>query len=167
MDHLLQQLVWFLPWCWFVNMTLTVLEFVVRNVPWLDVRDRPLDRGIMLRDGNRLLGDSTTPGGLVFILIVGLSGEAIYPGHHFLILAILVKVGDMLGSFIKRRLGVPRGGFVPVLDHGDYILVAGAYAVLKGALSIQALAACWIFTLVLTPAITWIAFTLSIRRVPL
>ncbi len=40
-------------------------------------------------------------------------------------------LGDVLGSFIKRRVGIQRGGKAPVLDQYDFVI--GAF-LLTGAL---------------------------------
>ncbi|MHA1384700.1 MAG: CDP-2,3-bis-(O-geranylgeranyl)-sn-glycerol synthase [Candidatus Helarchaeota archaeon] len=40
------------------------------------------------------------------------------------LLAVGAPLGDLLGSFIKRRLKVKRGGQFPILDQLDFVLVA-------------------------------------------
>jgi CDP-2,3-bis-(O-geranylgeranyl)-sn-glycerol synthase len=37
-------------------------------------------------------------------------------------------VGDLAGSFIKRRLNIPRGGAAPVLDQLGFVVLALIFA---------------------------------------
>jgi len=66
----------------------------------------PVDNGVKLRDGGRLLGDSKTWRGLFryfFTLIAALlSGLDVLTG---LLFGALAMTGDLLTSFIKRRIG--------------------------------------------------------------
>jgi CDP-2,3-bis-(O-geranylgeranyl)-sn-glycerol synthase len=37
-------------------------------------------------------------------------------------------IGDLIGAFIKRRLGLPRGAPAPILDQLDFIIIAILFA---------------------------------------
>lgn len=37
--------------------------------------------------------------------------------------SLAALVGDLIGSFIKRRIGIPSGSLLPVLDQVDFILM--------------------------------------------
>lgn len=93
----------------------------------------PLDMGIVMRDGRRLLGDGKTIEGLASGLSAGLA--AAFLSHVFLpgvyrgllecgLIPVGAMAGDILGSFLKRRLGVERGGSAPVLDQLGFLLMA-------------------------------------------
>jgi len=164
MHPLLAEIARFLPWCWFVNMSLTVFGYASRVFPWIGRHDWPLDAKMRLADRHRLLGDSTTLGGLIVVLMLGAAGAAAWPGLHFFSYSALVYAGHALGSFAKRRLGVPRGAFVPFVDHGDYVIVAGVYAYAIGAFSLPGLLLSYLATIAVTPAITWAAHALRIRE---
>lgn len=67
----------------------------------------PVDNGVKLRDGGRLLGDSKTWRGLcsaIFFTLIAalLSGLDVLTG---LLFGALAMTGDLLTSFIKRRIG--------------------------------------------------------------
>lgn len=67
----------------------------------------PVDNGVKLRDGGRLLGDSKTWRGLcsaIFFTMIAalLSGLDVLTG---LLFGALAMTGDLLTSFIKRRIG--------------------------------------------------------------
>jgi len=79
--------------------------------------DWPLDSGLQLRQ-QALLGPSKTWRGLLgsllftplFALLLGISAQ------QGLIIAALAMLGDLLSSFIKRRLRIAPSGMAPGLD---------------------------------------------------
>lgn len=164
---MLLELAWLLPWCWFINMSFSVYGHVVRSHPLLARLDRSIDDGYCLPDGHRLLGDSSTWGGLLLACILGISGELLFPGHYLLVLALLVCTGHMAGSFLKRRLGMRSGAFLPLIDHIDYLLLAGTVFLLMGYVSLATVSVAILATLVLTPLVTYGAFRLGMRTHPL
>lgn len=78
----------------------------------------PVDGGLLLRDGRRLLGKSKTWRGVALGCVapalvapwLGLSWQA---GALF---GAAAMAGDLLSSFIKRRAGVAASGRAPALD---------------------------------------------------
>jgi CDP-2,3-bis-(O-geranylgeranyl)-sn-glycerol synthase len=106
----------------------------------------PMDFGVTLRDKRRLFGDGKTwrgfvGGGLVGVALGTLMWAATlpFPGTPFsygpfpVFLGIVAALsfgallGDLLGSFLKRRWGFPRGAKAPVLDQYDFVI--GAFLV--------------------------------------
>ncbi|MCZ8108678.1 MAG: CDP-archaeol synthase [Burkholderiales bacterium] len=78
----------------------------------------PLDFGVTLRDGCPLLGRSKTMRGLLLAVIFSaLFGFLLGPdvGTGFLI-GLAAMAGDLLSSFIKRRLGLAPSSMAPGLD---------------------------------------------------
>ncbi len=96
-------------------------------------RTTPIDMGIVMRDGRRLLGDGKSIEGFIGGIIIGFLMGAILsivipnlyrePLEYFL-LSIGAMVGDILGSFIKRRIGLERGAPAPVMDQLGFIIIA-------------------------------------------
>lgn len=79
---------------------------------------RPLDNGATFIDGRPLLGSSKTVRGIVVCLlatpiVAALMGLGWQIG---LVVAVAAMSGDLLSSFIKRRLGVPPSGMAIGLD---------------------------------------------------
>ena len=78
----------------------------------------PVDGGLLLRDGRRLLGRSKTWRGVVLGCVapalaapwLGLSWQV---GALF---GAAAMAGDLLSSFVKRRVGVAASGRAPALD---------------------------------------------------
>jgi len=93
----------------------------------------PLDMGKKFLDGRRIFGDGKTARGFVGGLIVGtivglLQGVARAPLREYLLLGFLLALGALLGdlasSFVKRRLGIERGGAAPGLDQLSFVVAA-------------------------------------------
>ena len=108
----------------------------------------PVDMGKKWRDGRRIFGNGKTWNGFIGGSLAGIAfafgqilGSSIqYPDHHWgygsspnaYLIAVLIPVGallgDLLGSFVKRRLGLKRGEQVFGLD--IYDLVIGVFILL-------------------------------------
>lgn len=104
----------------------------------------PVDQGKRYSDGERIFGDGKTWRGLIAGItcgiLIGLGQiwvEAQLDYEDFIgfgsanvayIIIILMPVGamlgDLIGSFIKRRLNKPRGAKLPVLDQFDFLIGA-------------------------------------------
>ena len=106
----------------------------------------PVDLGRTMRDGRRVLGDGKTwrgfAGGVasgfalggILALLGTLAGPRLSFGEWPGVLGILVLLpvgallGDLLGAFVKRRLGLARGAKAPGLDQYDFLI--GVFLVL-------------------------------------
>ncbi|MEI6067203.1 MAG: CDP-archaeol synthase [Methylococcaceae bacterium] len=99
--------------CWYCIFQAFVLLIAANGAPVIITKllgnrlARPIDNGLVLGDGYRLFGSSKTWRGffsaLVFcVAVVILFGLEPLTGVLF---GLLAMVGDMLASFIKRRLG--------------------------------------------------------------
>lgn len=88
------------------------------NVLWGNRLALPLDAGKAWRDGRSLLGEHKTLRG-VLISVVGGTAASPLLGVTWWVAgtaALVAMGGDLLSSFIKRRLDYPSGEPVPVLD---------------------------------------------------
>ncbi|BAB59329.1 hypothetical protein [Thermoplasma volcanium GSS1] len=102
-----------------------------------------LDRGKNFIDGRRILGDGKTLSGYLGGSFIGIvSGVIIYwisYATHFILgnygsIALSIEIpavmafgsltGDILGSFVKRRIGIKSGGKGGLLDQWPFALVA-------------------------------------------
>ena len=84
-----------------------------------DRLNHPLDAGWALADGHRLLGASKTWRGLAAAVVVTplLALALGWSWQIGLALGSFAMLGDLLSSFIKRRLGMPSSAMAPGLDH--------------------------------------------------
>ncbi len=104
----------------------------------------PMDFGRKMKDGTRVLGDGKTwrgfAGGVFAGVVLGLILQSIafllksdpftfdpsFLSAFFIIflLSFGSMTGDLVGSFIKRRLGRDRGAKTPILDMFGFLLFA-------------------------------------------
>jgi len=148
---------------WTINSFLNLLIPLQKVSPfakWLSV---PIDMRRMVGK-NRLLGDSTTVLGLITALGLGLLIQLIFPIIPGLLIGFGMYLGHLCGSFIKRRLGVKGGEFLPILDHGDGILVTGGILYGFGYISLNIYILSFILTLIFYPIICYIAYKVNLRE---
>lgn len=85
---------------------------------------------------------------------------------HGFLLSLGALMGDLIGSFIKRRLNLQRGQPAPVLDQLDFVIGALTFSFIEIMPSIEII----IIILVLTPIIHLIAnmigYKLKLKREP-
>ncbi|MEB2836558.1 MAG: CDP-2,3-bis-(O-geranylgeranyl)-sn-glycerol synthase [Desulfurococcales archaeon] len=138
-------------------------------------RWRPLDGGRYFVDGRRILGDGKTiegfavgvaAGSLIAAVIALIAGDAGYliAGSVGSVGALL---GDIVGSFIKRRLGLERGAPAPLLDQLDfYVGATVAIRIIGYRLDTIVTAAFAGLIVALHIATNYIAFKLGLKEVP-
>jgi CDP-2,3-bis-(O-geranylgeranyl)-sn-glycerol synthase len=125
--------------------------WVANATPVIFGGGRPIDAGLLFRDGNRILGDGKTIRGFISGIIFGIFtgvAQSIAAPHvrlHMvqyltvsqdmevilfsgvsiaLILSIGALLGDLVGSFLKRRVNLRSGAPSPMLDQLGFVLMA-------------------------------------------
>jgi CDP-2,3-bis-(O-geranylgeranyl)-sn-glycerol synthase len=98
---------------------------------------RPLDGGLRLADGRALLGVSKTYRGIAAaLLLTAPAAELLGVGWRLgLIIAGAAMAGDLLSSFVKRRLDKPVHARSPLLDEIPEVLLPVLAVALPLALS--------------------------------
>lgn len=147
----------------------------------------PIDFGRNFFDGRRIFGDGKTFEGLAFGILMGslvgaletavqpeLNGYAATYGLTLPVMSVFVGfvialgalVGDMAGSFVKRRMGLKRGADAPLLDQLNFIIGATVFAYFFIGITPGMI----LFMLVVTPMIHRAAciagYKLGIKKVP-
>jgi CDP-2,3-bis-(O-geranylgeranyl)-sn-glycerol synthase len=155
---------WFILPAYFANATPVVLG-----------GGPPLDGGKKFIDGRRIFGDGKTVRGFVAGLAAGtiigmIQGIAKGPLSHYLSLGFLLALGallgDLMGSFIKRRLGIERGGALPGLDQLGFVIIALLLASPVEVPSWQVIVAIFLITPALHLATNFIAYKLGLKSRP-
>ncbi|MEA1904459.1 MAG: CDP-2,3-bis-(O-geranylgeranyl)-sn-glycerol synthase, partial [Candidatus Hadarchaeota archaeon] len=127
----------------------------------------PIDMGKKLGDGRRILGGGKTIRGFLVGFIVG-SLVGILQGRWFIgpLLALGALLGDLANSFLKRRMGIARGGAAPGLDQLSLLVGALLLASLIEVPSLEVILA----LLILTPPIhlgtNFIGYKLGLKDRP-
>ncbi len=103
---------------------------------------RPIDGGRKFFDGKPILGSHKTYRGLIIGLAIGtyvgwvqetLAPRAGLPPGSVILgftLSLGALLGDLMGSFIKRRLDLKPGVSLPISDQIDFVLVALLFSLL-------------------------------------
>lgn len=152
-----------------VNASFNLIWPLSKRVGFIARLDRPIDFNKTLFDGKRIFGDSTTFAGIIFAILVGpLIGIVFYKSAPLgLTIGLFTYLGHALGSFIKRRLGIPRGKFLPLIDHGDYIMVNGIFFLWMNIINIQTLIIALLFVLILQPVVCYVTYRFGLRERPI
>jgi CDP-2,3-bis-(O-geranylgeranyl)-sn-glycerol synthase len=87
----------------------------------------PLDGGVKWLDGKPFLGGNKTTKGTIFGIligsIIGILQKNFYGGF---LQAFGAISGDIISSFLKRRINIEPGASLPILDQLDFIIFAVA-----------------------------------------
>ncbi|AFL95301.1 hypothetical protein CL1_1098 [Thermococcus cleftensis] len=153
--------------------------YVANASPVLVGGGRPIDGGRTWKDGRRILGDGKTwrgfIGGVAIGTITGLVQYFITPDFYgdlgtAVLLAFLLSLGallgDLIGSFFKRRANLPRGAPAIGLDQLGFLIAALALAYPVKTLDSGQI----IFLLVVSPFVHWganyFAYKMGWKSVP-
>jgi CDP-2,3-bis-(O-geranylgeranyl)-sn-glycerol synthase len=139
-----------------VDLRALLLIIVANSTPlvlaWLSPHSAawPIDCGHRLSDGRPLFGPHKTWRGFIAAVLMSAAvGVAVSLGWAIgAVFGVLALSGDLLSSFLKRRLNCPSGRWVPLLDQLPEALLP--LLVLRSQLSLSAgsmLATALVFTL--------------------
>ncbi|MEM1644809.1 MAG: CDP-2,3-bis-(O-geranylgeranyl)-sn-glycerol synthase [Ignisphaera sp.] len=137
----------------------------------------PVDMGKLFIDGRRIFGDNKTWEGLVIGIVSGILVGFIqsYLCCHSLeyivrgvALSIGAMTGDLLGAFIKRRLGIKSGDPLPIVDQTLFLFVALtlAYALNTVNITLSQLLVLTAITIFLHVATNFVSYKLRLKDVP-
>ncbi|MDE1865617.1 MAG: CDP-2,3-bis-(O-geranylgeranyl)-sn-glycerol synthase [Candidatus Micrarchaeota archaeon] len=146
--------------------------YAANGAPILFGGGSPLDRKRKL-GGKRILGDNKTLRGTVAALLIGILAGALeslaFP--FMLKISIMLTVGavfgDLLGSFIKRRLDYKSGRSFPIMDQFGFVVFALIFAFWLGNLPMwYGIAFIVVLTGILHPLTNIGAHLLKLKEVP-
>ena len=132
----------------------------------------PLDGGRKI-GGKRIFGDNKTIRGTAAALIIGILAGALeslaFP--QMLTISIMLALGavfgDLLGSFIKRRLNHKSGQSFPVMDQFGFVVFALIFAFWLGNLpTVMGIVFILVLTGIMHPLTNWGAHLLKLKSVP-
>jgi len=158
-------LIFILP-CYIANATPVVLKNAFPFKTPIDLRKRFLD-------GRRVLGEGKTYEGFISGVLVGsfigllLTLLGLHTVYGSIVLSIGAMLGDCIGSFIKRRLGVPRGKPLPLVDQLTFVITALLlYNYLIAPVRTEYYVLSILITLPLHVFTNWIAYIAKLKEVP-
>jgi CDP-2,3-bis-(O-geranylgeranyl)-sn-glycerol synthase len=147
--------------------------YCANAVPVLAGGGKSIDLGKTLPDGRPIFGKNKTYrgffAGLAIGTVTGLAETAVfdYPIMFGFIVSLGALVGDLTGAFLKRRLNIPPGGLLPVVDQIDFIVGAILFSI---PLSLVRSWELIVTVLLLTPPIhlitNYVAYKLKLKSNP-
>jgi len=156
-------------------IVILIPAMVANATPVIVKGRRPLDGGALFLDGKRLLGDGKTwegtaaaiASGAVVSVTLSIALGAFALAYIMTLGVIGAVAGDIVASFLKRRLGIPRGQPAPILDQLDFYAGAVIAMSLAGVdWSLTAIIYSAIIVSLLHVASNYIAFRLGLKSVP-
>jgi len=140
---------------------------LIRNILG-DIANFPLDAGKTLGDRSPVFGSSKTWRGIfasvIFTVVVALLLD--YSFVFGLMIAVLAMIGDLLSSFIKRRLRMQPSKMAPFLDQVPESLFPALYMMLVLSLAWQDVLFIVMVFILLEIILSQILYRLGIRRRP-
>jgi len=150
---------------------------------------KPIDLGRNFIDGRRILGNGKTIRGFIAGVFGGIlvahiqlsienfSGIKVYSALDYSLFLPLITglacgamIGDLIGSFIKRRSGFERGQSFPFLDQLGFLAVALFFASFSAGFTelfgMHIIIAAFIITPILHLVTNYIAYRLGLKNAP-
>ncbi|MCC6208870.1 MAG: CDP-archaeol synthase [Gammaproteobacteria bacterium] len=129
---------------------------------------RPIDNGCNLPDGRPVLGSSKTWRGVISAPIVSAALAALLglPPALGAAVGLAAMAGDLLSSFIKRRLGLESSRPAPALDQIPESLFPALLAADPMGLEVSDVLLVVILFFVLELALSHLLYRLGLRRHP-
>jgi len=139
---------------------------------------RPIDGGRKLRDGRPIFGSHKTirgfASGMIIGTLVGWAQEALAPNVGLprgslalgFALSLGALIGDLIGSFVKRRLDLRPGEPLPLSDQLDFVLVALLFGQLVSPLSLTAALVVMVLTVPMHLLVNALAYLLRLKKTP-
>ena len=149
--------------------------YIANSVPVivsrLPMRRRPIDGGRLFLDGRRIFGDNKTVEGFLLGCAVGtLLGYAIASPIITLLEAFVLSVGaltgDLIGAFVKRRMGLQPGERAIPLDQLDFIAFSMVLLSRMRELSCLVIVTALAITVPIHMATNYAAYRLGLKNVP-
>jgi CDP-2,3-bis-(O-geranylgeranyl)-sn-glycerol synthase len=132
----------------------------------------PMDFGKNFVDGKRVFGRNKTFRGFFFGLTVGFLVGLIevlgfgYPALFAVLSPLGALLGDLTGAFLKRRLNIPPGGLLPVVDQVDFVVGAILFSFPLGIVSPELAVAMLIITPPIHLLTNFAAYKLKLKSNP-
>jgi CDP-2,3-bis-(O-geranylgeranyl)-sn-glycerol synthase len=160
-----------------VQLLISALTFIfpaycANAAPVLGGGGAPMDFGQNFTDGRRIFGTNKTFRGFFVGLAIGIAvglADCYLFGYPYLF-AVLTPLGallgDLAGAFLKRRLNIPPGGLLPVVDEIDFVIGAIVFSLPLMIINWQVA----VTVLLITPPIhlgtNFVAYKLKLKKHP-
>jgi CDP-2,3-bis-(O-geranylgeranyl)-sn-glycerol synthase len=158
--------------------------YVANAVPVILGGGRPIDGGRKMGDGKPIFGSHKTVRGLVAGVVAGtltgvaqagllrlqLPSDFVLPFQFSVWLAFAVSfgalMGDLVHSFVKRRIGIAEGASHPVADQLDFVLGAVLFSLFVSPPPLVTVAIILVITLPIHLLANFLAYVVGAKKTP-
>jgi CDP-2,3-bis-(O-geranylgeranyl)-sn-glycerol synthase len=149
--------------------------YCANAIPVITGGGLPLDLGRKFFDGKPIFGKNKTFrgffSGLIVGTVAGFAEAAVFQeyysmGYFGFLISLGALLGDLLGAFIKRRLGIPPGGLLPIVDQVDFVVGALIFSIPLQILSFELTLAVLVITPPLHMVTNFAAYKLGLKSNP-
>lgn len=149
--------------------------YCANAVPVLAGGGMPMDFGKNFIEGRRIFGKNKTFKGFFFGwgigILVGLADSLVFGfsqyGVMFSVLTPLGALcGDLFGAFIKRRLNIPPGGLLPIVDQVDFVVGAILFSLPLAIVTLELAVAVMLITPPIHLLTNFLAYRLKLKSNP-
>lgn len=132
----------------------------------------PMDFDKNFMDGRRIFGKNKTFRGFFFGLAIGVLVGIVevflfnYPILFMVLSPLGALLGDLTGAFLKRRLNIPSGGLLPVVDQVDFVVGAIVFTFPLQIISLSVVIAMLIITPPIHLLTNFAAYKLGLKSNP-
>jgi len=159
--------------------------YVANAVPVILGGGRAIDGGKTLPDGKPIFGSHKTVRGFLTGLIAGaLTGAAqnaalqlvtrpsdfVFPFQFSTWLGFVISLGALMGdlvhSFVKRRIGIAEGSPLPFADQLDFVVGAVLFSFLVSPPPLQTIFIIFVITLPVHLLTNFLAYLAGVKRTP-
>ena len=149
--------------------------YCANAIPVLAGGGLPLDFGKNFFDEKPVFGKNKTFRGFFFGLtvgtVVGIVESFFFKEYSFyfgFVLSLGALVGDLIGAFLKRRLGLKPGDLLPIIDQVDFIIGAIVFASIcyMPIISLELIIAVLIITMPLHVLTNYAAYKAGLKSNP-
>ncbi len=140
---------------------------ILRNILQQHV-NKPVDFGKYFFDGRRWLGDSKTWRGIIGSVTVTAVAAMVlgWPAQTGAQIALLAMLGDLIASFIKRRLALTPSSMAPLLDQIPESLLPAIFLANQFELDVFSIVILLVLFVVFELGISRLLYFLGIRKRP-
>jgi len=132
----------------------------------------PMDFGKNFVDGRRVFGKNKTFRGFFFGLAIGILVGLVevflfgYPALFVVLSPLGALLGDLTGAFLKRRLNIPPGGLLPLVDQVDFAVGAILFSLPLGIVTWELAIAMLLITPPIHLLTNYAAYKLKLKSNP-
>jgi len=169
-----------MDYSFFIEIILILIPLYLANSSAMILGGKtPIDLNQNFVDKKPFLGKGKTFKGTFLGIFAGIIAVALiefyFQGNtpiinNYLYYGILVSVGailgDLIGSFLKRRMDIERGKPVLLLDQLDFVIVGILFGSFVHKISIELFLLVCIITLVAHRIANFVAFKFKLKKVP-